>query len=144
MLVENQFGHRIKSLKSDRGIEYNSKEFEKLCETEGIDHQLTVAYSPKKNGVSERKNRTMMEMARCMLFEKNLSKEFQGEVVNTVVFLLNRVPTKAIKYQTLYEAKSGIKPSASFLRVFDCTCYIHVPYKKRSKPEEKVEKGIFV
>ena len=54
--VEKQSGHFIKVLRSDRGKEYNSNEFDKFCEDEGVEHQQTVGYAPKQNGVSERKN----------------------------------------------------------------------------------------
>lgn len=63
-------------MKSDRGKEYTSNEFDKFCEKEGIERQLTVGYTPQQNGVSERKNQTMMEMAKSMLFEKGIPKEF--------------------------------------------------------------------
>lgn len=59
-----------------------------FCDDEGITHQLTVGYTPQQNGVSERKNKTIMEMARCMLFEKKMPKRFWAEAVNTVVYLL--------------------------------------------------------
>ncbi|KAL0403780.1 UNVERIFIED_CONTAM: Retrovirus-related Pol polyprotein from transposon TNT 1-94 [Sesamum radiatum] len=75
-LVEKQSGQRIKVLRSDRGKEYNNSEFDKFCEEEGIDHQTTVSYNPQQNGVSERKNRTVMEMARSMLQEKHYQKLF--------------------------------------------------------------------
>ena len=76
MLVENECECRIKVLRSDNGTEYTCDKFDKFCEQAGIQHQLTVTYSPQQNGVSERKNRTMMEMSRCLMFEKKLSKEF--------------------------------------------------------------------
>lgn len=76
LLFENQSSHKIKSLRSDWGIDYNSKEFEKFCETEGIEHQLLVSYCYQQIGVPERKHITMMEMARSMLLGKNLSTEF--------------------------------------------------------------------
>ncbi|KAL0403671.1 UNVERIFIED_CONTAM: Retrovirus-related Pol polyprotein from transposon TNT 1-94 [Sesamum radiatum] len=76
-LVEKQSGQRIKVLRSDRGKEYNNSEFDKFCEEEGIDHQTTVSYNPQQNGVSERKNRTIMEMARSMLQEA-FTKSFLG------------------------------------------------------------------
>jgi len=60
-----------------------------FCEEADIEHQLTAPYTPQQNGVSERKNRTIMEMVRCMLHEKGLPKEYWTEVANTVVFLLN-------------------------------------------------------
>ncbi|KAL0405911.1 UNVERIFIED_CONTAM: Retrovirus-related Pol polyprotein from transposon RE2 [Sesamum latifolium] len=75
-IVENQSGQRIKVLRSDRGKEYNNSEFDKSCEEEGIDHQTTVSYNPQQNGVSERNNRTVIEMARSMLQEKHLPKAF--------------------------------------------------------------------
>lgn len=63
-MVENQSGCRIQSLRSDNGKEYNSEEFKQFCEEEGITHQLTTPYTPQQNGVSERKNRYIMEMTR--------------------------------------------------------------------------------
>ncbi|KAL0330831.1 UNVERIFIED_CONTAM: Retrovirus-related Pol polyprotein from transposon TNT 1-94 [Sesamum angustifolium] len=75
-LVEKQSGRSIKVLRSYRGKEYNNSEFDKFCEEEGIEHQTTVSYNPQQNGVSERKNRTVMEMARSILQEKHLPKAF--------------------------------------------------------------------
>ncbi|GKV41799.1 hypothetical protein SLEP1_g49291 [Rubroshorea leprosula] len=62
-LVENQSGCRIKKLRSNNGKEYTSVAFNNFCEEAGIQHQLTVSYTSQQNGVSERKNRTVMEMA---------------------------------------------------------------------------------
>jgi transposase InsO family protein len=70
--IEKQSGRFIKMLRSDRGKEYTSNEFHKFCEDEGVERQLTVGYTPQQNGVSERKNQTVMEMAKSMLFEKGL------------------------------------------------------------------------
>ncbi|KAL0430353.1 UNVERIFIED_CONTAM: Retrovirus-related Pol polyprotein from transposon TNT 1-94 [Sesamum radiatum] len=140
-LVEKQSGQRIKVLRSDRGKEYNNSEFDKFCEEEGIDHQTTVSYNPQQNGVSERKNRTVMEMARSMLQEKHLPKAFWAEAVYTAVYLLlNRCPTKAVQNMTPIEAWSGRKPSAKHLRVFGSICYVHIPTEKRHKLEEKQKK----
>nr|KYP39285.1 Retrovirus-related Pol polyprotein from transposon TNT 1-94 [Cajanus cajan] len=55
-----------------------------------------VAYSPQQNGVFERKNRTVMEMARSMLKEKGLPNTFWAEVVYIDVYILNRCPTKVV------------------------------------------------
>ncbi|KAL0301377.1 UNVERIFIED_CONTAM: Retrovirus-related Pol polyprotein from transposon TNT 1-94 [Sesamum radiatum] len=106
-LVEKQSGRSIKVLRSDRGKEYNNSEFDKFCEEEGIEHQTTVSYNPQQNGVSERKNRTVMEMARSMLQEKHLPKAFWAEAVYTAVYLLNRCPTKAVQNMTPIEAWSA-------------------------------------
>ena len=74
--VELQTGHKLKKLRSDRGGEYTSREFEDFCAGTGIEKQLTVAYSPQQNGVAERKNRTIIEMSRSMLIEKGLPLSF--------------------------------------------------------------------
>ncbi|WVZ06476.1 hypothetical protein V8G54_019822 [Vigna mungo] len=85
-------------------LEYTSYQFNYFCEEAGIEHQLTTPYTPQQNGVSERKNRTIMEMARCLMFEKHLPKESWAEVAHTATFLLNRLPTKAVIKKTPYEA----------------------------------------
>ncbi|XP_031283362.1 ent-kaur-16-ene synthase, chloroplastic-like [Pistacia vera] len=76
-------------------------------------------------------------MARCMIVEKKLSKMFWAEVVNTGVYILNRLLTKAIKNQTPFEAWSGVKPVVSNLKVFRSICYAMVPADKRTKLDEK-------
>lgn len=45
LLVKNQSGCKIKNLRSDRGTEFNSKKFNVFCEEQGLEHQLTVAYT---------------------------------------------------------------------------------------------------
>jgi hypothetical protein len=63
-----------------------------------------VPYTSQQNGVSKRKNKTIMKMIRCVLFEKDLPKKFWAETVNTAVFLLNRLPTRALQNKTSSEA----------------------------------------
>lgn len=135
---------KTQTLRSDRGTDFNSKKFDKFCKNEGLEHQLTVAYTPQQNGVSERKTRTVMEMARSMLMAKGLHKKFWAEAVHTALYLLNRCPTKAVKNLTPIEAWSGIKPTAVHLKVFGCICYMHIPEQKRHKLEEKSTKGVFL
>ena len=98
----------------------------------------------QQNGVSERKNRTVMEMAKCMLFEKKLPKLLWAEVVSTSIYLLNRLLTKSVQRKTPIEAWSGVKPSVKHLKVFGSLCYLHVSSIKRGKLDERAEKGVFV
>ncbi|KAJ4713761.1 Retrovirus-related Pol polyprotein from transposon TNT 1-94 [Melia azedarach] len=143
-LAETQSGVKVKKLRTDNGKEYISNEFDKFCEDAGIQHQLTVPYSPQQNGVCERKNRTLLEMARSMMHEKNLPKKFWAEAVYTSVYLQNRLPTHAIEGKTPIEAWSGLKPSVGHLKVFGSVCYVHVPDVKRDKLSKKASKGIFL
>jgi len=85
--VENQSGCKIRVLRSYNGKEYTSAEFNLFCEEAGIEHQLTAPYTPQQNGVSERRNRCVMEMTRSMLHDKELPKNFWAEAASTTVFL---------------------------------------------------------
>ena len=67
-MVENQANCGIKEMRTDNGNEYTSNKYHLFCIDAGIEHQLMVTYTPQQNGVSERKNRTVMEMARCLIF----------------------------------------------------------------------------
>nr|KYP66220.1 Retrovirus-related Pol polyprotein from transposon TNT 1-94 [Cajanus cajan] len=142
--VEKESGLLIKALRSDRGGEFTSKEFQKYCEDNGIRRQLTVPRSPQQNGVAERKNRTILEMARSMLKSKKLPKEFWAEAVACAVYLTNRSPTRSVSGKTPQEAWSGRKPGISHLRVFGSIAHVHVPDEKRSKLDDKSEKYIFI
>jgi transposase InsO family protein len=66
-LVEKQSGHQIQRLRTDNGGEYVNKNFTSYCTTQGIQMQHTVPYTPQQNGVVERKNCTLKEMANCMI-----------------------------------------------------------------------------
>ena len=85
-----------------------------------------------------------MEMTKCMLHDKELSKKFWAKATNTTVFLYNRLPTKELNDKTSFEAWYGYKPSLDFLRVFDCVCFSHVSQVKRDKLDKKLEPGIFI
>src|SRR3954468_21377797 len=92
--AENQLDLKIKRLRSDRGGEYFSNEFDLFCEEHGIIHERTPPYSPQSNGVAERKNRTLTDLVNAMLDTSGLSKEWWGEALMTACHVLNRVPVK--------------------------------------------------
>ncbi|KAI5352997.1 hypothetical protein L3X38_005889 [Prunus dulcis] len=142
--VELQSGYKVKKLRSDRGGEYTSNEFNKFCDEMGMERQLTVAYSPQQNGVAERKNRTIVEMAKCMMIEKGMPLELWAETVNTAVYVLNRSPTKALDKKTPFEAYSGRKPGLKHLKVFGSVCYAHVPNPQRQKLDSTSNRCVFL
>ena len=117
----------IKCLRSDRGGEYTSTEFNEFCSTNGIKRQLTITYTPQQNGVYERKNKTLMNMVRSMLAARKVPKVFWPEAVVWAIHVLNRSPTLSVKDLTPEEAWSGVKPSVQHFRIFGCISYVHVP-----------------
>ncbi|KAL4378928.1 hypothetical protein GQ457_02G031910 [Hibiscus cannabinus] len=143
-LVEKESGFEIKSLRSDRGGKFTSNEFNDFCKANGIRRPLTVPRSPQQNGVVERKNRTILNMARSMLKAKNMPKEFWAEAVSCAVYLSNRSPTKNMDNVTPQEAWSGRKPSVRHIRVFGSIAYAHVPDQGRLKLDDRSSKYVFI
>ena len=89
-------------------------------------------------------NRTLVEMARCLLTQAGLENRFWGEAINTAAYLRNRAPSAALKSSTPFEIFTGNKPDLSNLRVFGCIAYVHILKKNRSKMDGKASKCILV
>lgn len=136
-LVEKESGALICCVRTNRGGEFNSKDFNEICKINGISRQLTTSYTPQKNGVAERKNQTIMNIVRCMLCEKQVPKSFWPEAAKWTVHVLNWSPTLTVKDKNPEEVWSGIKPEVDYFRVFGCLSHVHVPDTKRRKLDDK-------
>lgn len=79
---------------------------------------MNVEYTPQQNGIAERANRTLVEMARYMLIQSKLSKSLWAEAINTAVFIRNRCPSKQLTETTPIEMWSNKKPYVEFMRIF--------------------------
>ncbi|KAK1645997.1 hypothetical protein QYE76_063802 [Lolium multiflorum] len=139
--VENQRNKKIKFLRSDRGGEYLSYEFGMHLKKCGILSQLTPPGTPQRNGVSERRNRTLLDMVRSMMSLTDLPLSFWGYALETAAFTLNRAPSKSVE-TTPYELWFGKKPKLSFLKVWGCDAY--VKKLQPDKLEPKAEKCVFI
>src|ERR1044072_2337374 len=137
--VEKRSGYTLKTLRTDRGTEYIV--CDDFLRKQGVKHQMTARYTPQQNGVAERKNRTVMNMVRSMLYCKKLPKSFWAEAVACAVYLLNRCPVKSVRGKTPEEAWSGKRPNLSHLKVFGCVAYAHVPDQLRKKLDDKAERS---
>lgn len=136
-LAERESKEALVCLRTDRGGEFTSNEFNVYCEEAGISRQLTTAFTPQQNGVAERKNRTIMEMVRCILNDKEVPKKFWAEAARWAVHVLNRSPTTVIEGKTPEEMWSGIKPTVDYFRVFGCIAHTLVPDQRRTKLDDK-------
>ncbi|KAK8913590.1 hypothetical protein KSP39_PZI024172 [Platanthera zijinensis] len=143
-LAENEANTKIKTLRTDRGGEFLSNAFTSFCQDHGIKRELTVRGTPEQNGVAERRNRTIIEMARCMMLESKLPKKFWAEAVNTACYILNRSPCRALVNTTPFEAWSKIKPDISHLRIFGSLTYSLDTTQSKDKLEEKGVMGILL
>ncbi|WVZ57966.1 LOW QUALITY PROTEIN: hypothetical protein U9M48_008290 [Paspalum notatum var. saurae] len=135
--AEAETGKKLRLLRTDRGGEFTSMEFGQYCAEVGVGRHLSAPYSPQQNGVVERKNQTVVGMARCMLKAKGMPAAFWGEAVTTAVYILNRASTKAPDGQTPFEAWHGRKPDVSHLRTFGCVGYVKVTKPGLSKLEDR-------
>ena len=139
--VQNQLGKSIKALRSDRGGEYLSLEFANYLKECGIVSQLTPPGTPQWNGVSERRNRTLLDMVRSMMSHADLPNSFWGHALLTAAFTLNRVPSKSVQ-KTAYEIWTGRRPSMSFMKIWGCHAYVRRQVSDKLGP--KSDKCIFV
>ena len=140
--VENQLNKKIKVLRSDRGGEYLSTEFLSYLKDCGIVSQLTPPGTPQWNGVSERRNRTLMDMVRSMMSAATLPASFWGYALETAAFTLNRVPSKSMD-KTPYELWYGRVPPLSFLKIWGCEAFVRRD-RTSGKLDPRSDKYFFV
>jgi len=126
------------------GGEYLSNEFSNFLRSHGIKRQFTCRYTPQQNGVAERKNRHIAEVAWALMDEKSMPKHFWFEVVHTVVYIMNRTPIAVVHGMTPKEWFTSKKPDVSHLKVFGYIAYVHVPDELWKKLDPKAEKCIFI
>ena len=139
--VERQLDRKVKIVRSDRGGEYYGKydesrhcpgPFAKFLESRGICAQYTMSGMPQQNDVTERRNRTLMEMVRSMISKSSLPKSLWMYALKTAVYLLNRVPSKSVP-KTPFELWTGRKPSLRHLHVWGCPAEARVYDSKENK-----------
>jgi hypothetical protein len=108
------------------------------------DNEFSALYTPQQNGVAERKNWTLIEMARAILDEYKTSDRFWTEEVNTTCHTTNRLYLHKLLKKTSYELLTINKPSVSYFWVFGSSCYVLQKRSKSSKFAPKVYKGFLL
>ncbi|XP_057418308.1 uncharacterized protein LOC130712495 [Lotus japonicus] len=129
--------------KNDRGGEFVNEEFEKFCKQEGITHQFSAPRTPQQNGVVERKNRLLQEMARTMLSETSLLKYIWAEAIETACYIQNRISMRPLLKKTPYELWRG-RPTVSHFHPFGCKCFILNTKDNVGKFDNKSDQGILL
>ncbi|RVW21179.1 Retrovirus-related Pol polyprotein from transposon TNT 1-94 [Vitis vinifera] len=139
--VENQLSKKIKVVRSDLGGEYYGRydgsgeqcpgPFAKYLMDCGIVPQYIMPGTPSQNGVAERRNHTLKDMVRSMISHSILPESLWGAAIKTAVYILNRVPSKAVA-KTPYELWTSKKPRIRHLHVWGCPAKAR-PYKPNEK-----------
>lgn len=142
-MIEKQTDRKMKILRSDNGGEYESIEFCNYLKANGIIHQTSAAHTPQQNGRAERMNRTIIEKAKCLLFDAGLPKCYWAEAVSMAAYLINRTYSST-HGSTPFEKFTNQKVNIADLKLFGCPVMVHVPKANRRKLDEKATKMIFV
>ncbi|GJW94796.1 ribonuclease H-like domain-containing protein [Tanacetum coccineum] len=142
--IENQLNQKVKTIRSDNGIEFKNKYVIELCGLKGIKREYSNARTPQQNGVAERKNRTLIEAARTMLADSFLPNTFWAEAVSTACYVLNRVLVTKPHNKTPYELLTGKIPIISYIRPFGCHVTILNTIDHLGKFAGKSDEGFLV
>jgi transposase InsO family protein len=144
ILAQNQFDFDINKVRSDNGLEFKNARINEYCDDKDIKHEFSSKYTPEQNGIVEKKNMTLIDMARSMLAEYNVSDSYWAEAINTACHASNRLYCHKLLKKTPYELLIGRKPNISYFRVFGCKCYILRKGSQLSKFEKKCDEGFLL
>ena len=142
--AQRMYEAEIKAIRTDNGTEFKNYTMQDFVNEEGIKHEFSAPYTPQQNGVVERKNRTIIEMARTMMSEFKSPHNFWGEAISTAVHYSNRLFLRPLHNKTPYELLMGNKPNVMYIRVFGCKCLVKNKKGKLGKFESRTIEGIFV
>jgi hypothetical protein len=142
--AQNEFELKVKKIRSDNGSEFKNLQVEEFFEEEDIKHEFSAPYTPQQNGVVERKNRMLIDMARTMLGEFKMPERFWSEAVNTACQAINRLYLHHLLKKTSYELLTGNKLNVSYFRVFGSKFYILVKKGRHSKFAPKAVEGFLL
>ena len=129
-MTETQFQTKIQILCTDNGREYFNTTLGTYLAKNGIFHQSSCVNTPQQKGVAKRKNRHLLEMAHALMFTNNVPKFFGGKAVLTSSYLINRLPSRVLQYQTPLNVLHQVYPQVRLfqtlpLKTFGCTVFVH-------------------
>jgi hypothetical protein len=141
--LNNEHPNCLKAIHSDNGTAFRNASFDQFCLEHGVDQQFSASCVPQQIGVIERKNRTIVEMARVMLDEHRTPRRFWAEAINIACYISNRIFLRSLLNLTPFELRFGRQPSISHLRPFGCKCFI-LKRDNLDKFKSRSSDGIFL
>ncbi|XP_074304193.1 uncharacterized protein LOC141638914 [Silene latifolia] len=142
--INTQFQKNLKIFRSDNGSEFIQAQCHELFSAKGVLHQTSMAGRPQQNGRVERKHRHLVETARSLKLHAHLPAKFWGDCILAATYLINKMPTIVLDWQTPYEVLFSQKPKYEELRVFGCLCYASIPLGQSDKFAAKAKKCIMI
>ena len=142
--LQNEKSLKIDRIRSDHNKEFENFYMESFCTRSGICQEFFAFITLQQNGVIERQNRVIQEMARAMLHNKDVARNLWGEAVNTACHTITRVYFKLDTKKTPHELWKGRKPNIKYFRIFGSTCFILKDRKNVGKFDFQSYEEIFL
>ncbi|CAN1181640.1 Retrovirus-related Pol polyprotein from transposon TNT 1-94 [Linum perenne] len=140
-MVCNQFNTKVRTIRSDQGLEFQLKDF---YAQQGIEHQMSCVERQEQNGRVERKHQDILNIARALRFQAGLPLKFWSDCILHAVYLLNRLPTPLLSNLSPYQQLYNKPPDYNTLRVFGCLCYASSLDRHRTKFDSRARQGIYL
>ncbi|XP_061998818.1 uncharacterized protein LOC133716093 [Rosa rugosa] len=134
----------IVRVRSNNGTEFKNASFSNYFHELGVSHEFSAPITPQQNGIVERKNRVLLDMARVMLHAAGLSTNFWAEAISTACYTINRVFFRPGTDQTAYELWKGKKPNVGYFHIFGSPCYILRDREHLGKFDARSDDGVFL
>lgn len=141
-LVELKLGVPIKVVQSNWGGKFRS--FSKFLADLGIVHRIICPHTHHQNGAVERQHRHIVDLGLTLLSQASLPLTYWDYAFSTAVFLINRLPSSAIKFQAPYTLLFHTLPDYKFLRVFGCVCFLLLRLYHAHKLEFRSQECLFL
>nr|XP_016446285.1 PREDICTED: uncharacterized protein LOC107771436 [Nicotiana tabacum] len=142
-MIKNAHSNSVKFFRSDNGCEFFNSHMSELLQSLGIIHQSLCIHTPQQNGVAEIRHMYILEVARALGFQASVPLRFWGECVNTVVYIINRLPSTVLQKKPSFEIMFGHSPSLQHMRVFGCLGYV-ATVRRPDKFDPKAYPAVFL
>ncbi|KAL0451846.1 UNVERIFIED_CONTAM: Retrovirus-related Pol polyprotein from transposon RE1 [Sesamum latifolium] len=142
--IPTQFDAKVRTLRTDNGSEFLRNTCQTLIQNHGIEHQRICIYTPQQNGIVERKHRHLLQIARALMFESGLPRQFWGDSVLTATHIINKLPSPKLAWKSPFELLYNTAPSYDRLRTFGCLCFASNVNPHKSKFDPRAYRCIFI
>lgn len=124
-MIQAKLNYKLAGIRLDHGIKFENAKIYIFCAKNGIHNNFSALRTPQQNGVVDRNNRILVDTARTMLVDSGLPNFFWAEAINTMCYVTNRCLIRSILNKTPYELLNKRNPKISYLRPFECKCFLN-------------------